>query len=121
MTTIGKANKKPISIFFNTVSLTGSSVNTGLSIDRGPLFDDGALYSAIVMNNLNMSVDHIGLSLNLKLDNIPQVIEGPIHCQYGPGNRASQGRSVLASIVLAETSGQGTSVRISDILLQSRS
>lgn len=100
--------------------LTGSAANTGLSYKLGPILDGRALYSAIGHVELSLLTDHIGLSLNPKMDAIPQALGSHTHWQYGTSEHASPARRILGSIFLTATPDQGT-VRITFLVLDGSS
>ena len=123
-----KSKKKTISFNMATLTtpsdkdiLTSYSVSTSSSIERGPLLDDGAPYSAIGQIQLNLLANQIGMSPDLTLGAIPQALNGHTHWQYGTGEHASPPRRILGSIVLTATSDTGNPVSITHLVVSGSS
>lgn len=115
----GNGNGKKITVSFNMATFVGSSANTTSSDELGPLVDDGAPYSEIVLVELNLFVDH--LPSNPILETIPESLKEHTHCQYGTGRHASPARRILESIVLTAESDNRNPVRITHLLLDGSS
>ena len=89
--------------------------------DVGPLFDDGAPYSAIGLTELHILKQQILLNFTGTLDNIPSSLNARCFWQYGCGNHASAKRRILGSVLLTALSDDDSLIRILHQVLEGSS
>ena len=115
------SNERKKTVTFNMATLVVSSALSLTSNMIGPLVDDGAPYSAIGLVKLKDLAKKLGLSSNWKMAQIPSVLEGHSHWQYGTGDHASPTRRIMGSIILTATSDTGRPVDITHLVLEGSS
>ena len=112
-------NKTTMSL--NMATFAGSSASTVEYEKTGPLVDDGAPYRAIGLVELKLLQNQPDIPQTMKLEPVPDTLEGHSHWQYGTGEHASPTRRILGSEVSTVKSDSGRSVEIRHLILQGSS
>lgn len=108
-------------VSFNMGNMPSDSPITFAPAHLDPLVDDGAPYSAIGQNELNLLQPHLLPNWNGDVPPRPRSLENRRFWQYGNGSHASLQRLIVGSVVLSLTADCGSTVQVRHLVLDGSS
>ena len=103
------------------VKLDSNATERYFETFSGPLVEDGAPYSGIGLQELNLISPYLRTQWNQKVDPLPDPISDRTHRQYGSGNQSSQSRRMLGSVVISALLTDGTMINIRHVAIEGSS
>lgn len=106
-------------VTFNMVNLGEENIILYSSI--GPLFDDGAPYSGIWLEEFKIVQKLVCPSWNGNFEKLPELVLLRPFWKYGIGSHASKSRRIIGSVLISARSDQGDEINIRHLVIEGSS